>query len=187
MTILLLLLGSVIGVGTGLAVLLWRLSRTGPVDELAARDFQRLAPTGSALDSFEPMCRLFLEEDFSFLASQAGRGPGTARKLRRERRQVLRLYLRELRAEFRGVYKLCRLLAPTSQDPNFAASITRMALSFNSLFALVQLRCALGWFLPVSLETADLVAAFDSLRQAASTAWPVLPPQPAVAGARARW
>jgi hypothetical protein len=72
-----------------------------------------------------------------------------------------------LRREFGRVYALARAIIPLSQDPNFGGLVTRQAASFYALLAIIQLRCLLGWYRHVKVETLDLVAAFERLREAA--------------------
>ena len=170
MTMFLLLLGFVAAIGLGVSLTLRRLYRPSiqgvpSVEELTTRPPR---------ETYRPMSRLFAEEDFAFLS---GQGPGIIKRLRRQRREVLRLYLRELRADFQRLYALCRILAPKSQDPNFAPLITQQALSFYGLFLILQVRCALGWYLHVRVDTVDLVTAFDRLAQAARATLPALMPQ----------
>lgn len=180
MTTLWLLLSLVAAIAVGFGIVLRRLHRT-PVGTLFP-DFEDdvdngvLSPGRFSPETYRPMSRLFAGEDFTFLAGSA---PQMVPRLRRCRRRVLRLYLRELRADFARVYAICRMLAPTSSDPHFATRITQQALSFYGLLLIVEMRCALGWFLPVRVDTAELVNAFDVLRQAAQAS---LAPQPVPAG-----
>lgn len=182
MMTLLLLLGFVVAVVLGAVVTLWRLHRVTQGGITPAVEAQILSPSRSALEIYQPMGRLFAEEDFRFLR---GSRPDLVKRLRRQRRQVLRLYLRELRADFERVYAFCRRLAPKSTDPNFAALITQQALSFYGLFLVLHMRCTLGWFLHVRIDTVDLVGAFDRLRQVAQATLLPMTPQPALAGSPA--
>ncbi len=163
MTTLMVVLGLVLAVGAGFAVALWRLLRFRawhPRPEF----FDVTRP--ALLAAYQPLGRLFAEEDFAFLASQAGFRRGMIGRLRRDRRRILRLYLGDLRADFQRLYTLCRTLAPYSQDPNFPALIMRQALRFYGLLLVVELRLALGWFLPIRLDTSQVVAAFARIEEA---------------------
>lgn len=182
MMTLLLLLGFVVAVVLAGVVTLWRLHRVTHEGITPAVEAQILSPSRSVLETYQPMGRLFAEEDFRFLS---GSRPDLVKRLRRQRRQVLRLYLRELRADFERVYAFCRSLAPKSTDPNFAALITQQALSFYGLFLVLHVRCTLGWFMHVRIDTVDLVGAFDRLRQAAQATLLAMTPQPALAGSTA--
>ncbi|HYM13608.1 MAG TPA: hypothetical protein VEU62_22900 [Bryobacterales bacterium] len=177
-----LLLGFVLAVALGAVATLRRLHRVAQEGITAAVEAQILSPTRSALETYQPMGRLFAEGDVRFLNRSR---PDLVKRLRRQRQQVLRLYLRELRADFERVYAFCRSLAPRSADPNFAALITQQAFSFYGLFLILHVRCTLGWFLHVRIDTMDLVGAFDRLRQAAQATLAAMTPQPAMAGSPA--
>ena len=177
MTTLWMLLGLVAAIALGFAVALRRLYRLRAGTRPPGFENDVLSRGRSARATYRPMGRLFAEQDFAFLSGYA---PQMLPRLRRHRRRVLRLYLRELRTDFARVYAFCRILAPKSGDPQFATRVTQQALSFYGLLLIVELRCALGWFLPVRVDTADLVNAFDLLRQAAQAA--SLAPQPVAAG-----
>ena len=119
------------------------------------------------------MHRLFSTRDFSFLNEQ----PDLRGRLRRHRVRVMRLYLRQLRADFGEIYALARTMIPTSLDGDFASTITLQALRFHGLMLAVELRCAVGWFVPVQVEAGGLVEAVDRLREAVRVS--MLAPQPA--------
>ncbi|HYL96681.1 MAG TPA: hypothetical protein VET69_12830 [Terriglobales bacterium] len=182
MTILLLLLLFVAAIAAGLGAALWWIYRPGPQTLSPELLAGLLQPRRSALEVYRPMNRLFAEEDFRFISAAR---PQMVRRLRRQRARVLRLYLRDLQAGFARVQALCRSLAPRSQDPNFAGLITRQALTFYGLLLMLRLRCALGWYLHVRVDTVDLVRALDQLTQAAQATLAGLAPQTALAGSPA--
>src|SRR5579884_1899439 len=115
MTTLLLLSGFVLALGAGLAGALRKLLYPRP--ESFPPDFDVQLLRRSAAESYQPMSRLFAEEDFVFLSRLQ---PRLLSRLRQQRRRVMRAYLRELRAEFERIYAFCRALALNSSDPNFA-------------------------------------------------------------------
>jgi hypothetical protein len=157
MTTLWIILTFVLVVGAGVATIVLRLLKhAAPItpDDI-------LAPGRSAGESYRPMQRLFSPGDFAFLGDQ----PELRRGLRLRRIRVMRLYLRQLRADFVRVYALARALAPTSLDPSFASGITLQAIRFHGLMLLVEARCAVGWFAPVHVNTGGLVELADQLRQ----------------------
>jgi hypothetical protein len=177
MNTLLLILSIVAVLSAGAAIVLRQLRRIGPEGLRADFVSQLLAPANrSVVETYQPMTRLFSEEDFAFLAEA---GPGLLQRLRRQRRQVMRLYLGELRADFAQVYAFCRMLAQKSADPNFATLITQQAFSFYSLLLVLHVRCTLGWFLHVRVDMVDVVGAFERLRQAAQAAAAAMAPQQA--------
>ena len=119
-----------------------------------------------SIAKYRPMERLFLEEDYDFLAAQPGFHPRISRKLQAERRRVFRHYLRCLRRDFdrlSNTAKLLMLHAPQDQ-PELARSIVRQRLVFSYAIAVVEFRLALQ---SVGLGTVDvrrLVDAVESMR-----------------------
>ena len=64
-----------------------------------------------SLDRYQPMGRLMAEEDFVFLKSQPGYRAEMGVRWKRERRRIFRLYLAELKADFRRLHAHARQLA----------------------------------------------------------------------------
>ena len=181
MMTLMLLLGVILGVGLAAALTMWRLLRPHTAVGMPPAELEALAAGRSVLESYQPMSRLFAEEDFAFVAAHPGASRREGQQLRRRRRRILRLYLRDVRRDFERLYAFCRLLAPKSQDPGFASLITQQALAFYGLWMVLQVRCSLGWFLHVRVDTVDLVGALDRLREAARATALALAPRPALA------
>ncbi len=107
-----LVLAWVITVGS-LAGLLWGLSRmisrrrsTAALDSDETADF--------SLDRYQPMGRLMAEEDLLFLKSQPGYRAEMGVRWKRERRRLFRLYLAELKADFRRLHAQARQLVADS-------------------------------------------------------------------------
>ena len=103
----------VITVGS-LAGLLWWLTR------MALRRRHTAAwPDGDvspnfSLDRYQPMGRLLDEEDLVFLKSQPGYRAEMGVRWRRERRRIFRLYLDELKDDFRRLHAQARELVAQS-------------------------------------------------------------------------
>lgn len=176
MTTLWMLLALVLALGAGLGMILRRILRPAASDPNSTLPGELLSPSRCARKTYQPMNRLMAEADFAFVASQAGCNPDLVTRLRRQRVRVLRLYLKQLRGDFERVYRLARRLAPGSLDPEFASRITLQALRFQALWMGLQARCALGWFVPLRVETATLVSALEHLREVARVS--VLAAQP---------
>jgi hypothetical protein len=186
MTMLLLLLAVILVVGIAAALTMRGLLRATGV--MPQAEMEALASGRSALESYQPMGRLFAPEDFAFVEAQPGASPVMLKQLRRQRARVMRLYLHDLRGDFARLYAFCRLLAPQSQDPRFAALITQQALSFYGLWMILQVRCSVGWFLHVRVDTVDLVGSLERLRAAArAVAVSMTPQSPLAAGAGAAY
>jgi hypothetical protein len=73
--------------------------------------------TGFSLDHYLPMGRLMAEEDLVFLKSQPGYRAEIGKRWKRERREIFRLYLAELKADFRSLHAHARgLVAGSGAD-----------------------------------------------------------------------
>jgi hypothetical protein len=86
-------------------------------------------------------------------------------RLRRERREVLSLYLRQALAEFRGTWANWRAIAPSSDDPEFASAMVKQFLAFHTLYAILKLQCLLGSFIYVRTDAGSLLAILRRLQQ----------------------
>jgi len=87
-------------------------------------------------DRYRHLDRLFSGEDFGFLErSPAGRR--LLPRLRRERRQLLRQILAELRVEFESLVTVAHMLAYSSaaQEDQFSANLVRQTLRFYAVYA----------------------------------------------------
>ncbi len=125
----------------GLAVLLW--------DRQSLGEPARLDQYEWFLDRssrFEHLSRITAAEDFEFLE----RFPDTrhlVKRLRRERRTVLRLVLQDLRQEFRALVAVGVMLAgvPTARQSNFGMILMMRLAAFNARYYWLYL----GTFLPL--------------------------------------
>jgi hypothetical protein len=152
---------------------LWRLSADPKDTEVTVRD---LTGTRPACRTYEPLSRLFSAGDSAFLRAQPGYSRAIERRLCRQRRQVLSLYLRQIRAEFTQVWNICRLLAPVSSNPDFGWLLMKQFAIFHGLYWTLQLRSMTGGLMPVHADPADLVAAFRQLELGARRALQTLEP-----------
>jgi len=81
---------------------------------------QRLATTRNwtpelTLDRYRPMFRLLADDDIRFLRSQPGATPALVKRLRRQRYQVFRGYLRSLENDFHLAVETLLMVALDSQ------------------------------------------------------------------------
>jgi len=182
MTTPLLIIGLLLLIGAGIARILRSVYRPSPARKPEALLAEIMEPDPSAPGLYEPLSRLFAEEDFAFLSR---RKPDLSKRLRRSRKRAFQLYLAEVRTAFQSIYTLCRGLAPKNPDPSFAPFLTQQFFTFHALLLVLRWRCALGWFRHVPSDAANLVEAFEQLRRTAQAAvavsglQPVLPGRPA--------
>ena len=117
-------------------------------------------------DRYRPMTRLLDQEDFDFLASQPGFRPEIARKLRSQRRRVMRLYLRALSKDFSQLHARARRLvaAAPEEHHNLVGVLIRQRATFFRVRSMVEMRLALDWLLPGSIDIRPLLGALEKLQ-----------------------
>ncbi len=162
MTYLIVLLTCMILALAALSIALFRLRRREYTDHT---EVIATAADVSVGGIYRPVERLFDDRDFD-LVKRSGPAKAALRRFRGQRRRILRLYMGELRRDFLRLWRLGRYLAPLSQNPDFAALVSRQFLTFHLLYISIHIR----YLLLGSAATSDLrgvVSAFESLRTAA--------------------
>src|SRR5215471_19460116 len=93
-----------------------------------------------SIERYRPMMRLLDGEDLNFLRSQPGFTPRMATKLRIQRCQIFRGYLRCLNADFSRVCAAMKVLMVQSRNdrPDLAIALVRNQLSFTCTMLIVQ-------------------------------------------------
>jgi hypothetical protein len=141
---------------------LWRRLMAQPASlPVTATWIEELSP-----ERYRPMMHLLDAEDFAFLEAQPGFSRGMARRLRAQRCQLFRGYLRGLRADFgRVVMALKLILLSSAKDrPELSSALLEQQVKF----ALTLVNVYVGLFLfqwdlyPV--DVSPLVRIFDSMR-----------------------
>jgi hypothetical protein len=121
---------------------------------------------GFSVAKYRPMERLFVEEDYEFLAAQPGFHPRIYTKLQAERRRVFRHYLRCLSRDFDRLYAAAKmLLLDAPQDrPEFARLLLKQRFVFAYAMASVEAHLVLqGWGIG-KVDVRPLVTALESMR-----------------------
>ena len=111
--------------------------------------------------------RLFDRRDVALLQATA---PSLVRRLRAERHEALRLYLRQIRLEFAALSRFVREAAAANGAPEMAAAAARQAFAFYPSFALLSVLSYLGWMGPVTVNPAPLLRRLQPLRELRSAA-----------------
>ena len=119
----------------------------------------------SNLDGYAPMARLFARADFDFLRNSP---PQLIRKLRRNRRRAMGLFLGEVRRDFYRAWSVCRLLSPMSDDPDLPAMLFRQLAVFHILYFRLRLRCLVCCNEHVVVDIEKLVEALWGLQTSAT-------------------
>ena len=119
---------------------------------------------------YAPMTRLFASRDVEFLHEQGGYSRKMDRRLRLQRRKVLRLYLGQIRGDFRALETYCRRLARSTRNWELSSLAHRQLVVFYGLFFALHVRCLFGSFGYVRVDTRDLVSSLRNLQQGVRSA-----------------
>jgi hypothetical protein len=138
-----LMLAWIVTVGS-LTGLIWVLTRMilRRRQNSVALDSDQIA--GFSLDRYEPMGRLMAEEDLVFLKSQPGYRAEIGERWKRERRRIFRLYLAELKADFRRLHAHARELVAGSGADSAALVEVLMKQQFTFMMATTALELRLA-------------------------------------------
>ena len=119
-----------------------------------------------SIERYRPMMHLLDGGDVEFLRSQPGFTPGMAAKLRIERCQVFRGYLRCLRTDFQRVCAALKLLMLHSRydRPDLASVLVHQQVKFECGMVLVGFRLFLYRWGLCGVDVTDLVKIFDMMR-----------------------
>ncbi|HYL97295.1 MAG TPA: hypothetical protein VET69_15925 [Terriglobales bacterium] len=119
-----------------------------------------------SMERYLPMMRLLDGEDLDFLRSQPGFTPRMATKLRVQRCQIFRGYLRCLNADFGRVCAAIKVLMLQSRHdrPDLAAALVRYQVSFACGMLTVQIRLLFYRWGFCVVDVSNLVKMFDVMR-----------------------
>ena len=147
--------GMVVALLTLLAV---RLSRYRAAENFELQDF--------SISRYEPMARLFSEEDLAFLASQPGYRPEIGAKLRRDRLRIFRMYLKDLAADFQALHGEARKMAAISpeQHSQLVGALVRQQFTFWHALVLIELRLTVPNSGVAMGEIRGLIASVETMR-----------------------
>lgn len=115
---------------------------------------------------YRPMERLFVEDDYDFLAAQPGFHPRISRKLQSERRRVFRHYLRCLRRDFDRLSTAAKtVLVHAAQDrPDLATTLLKQRLLFSYAMLVVEFRLGLQTLGIGRVDVRRLVSSLEAMR-----------------------
>lgn len=117
-------------------------------------------------DRYRPMLRLLDGDDLNFLRSQPGFTPAMARRVRAQRIQLFRSYLKSLENDFNQVCSLLKMILTQSDHdrPDLAGLILRNRITFVVGMLRIRATVALYSWGFCSVEVSQLVRLFDVLR-----------------------
>jgi hypothetical protein len=119
-----------------------------------------------SLDRYRPMLRMLDTGDIEFLRSQPGFTPRMATKLRAQRTQIFRGYLKSLESDFARVCSAIKLVMLYSNHdrPELAEALIRQQITFACSMMTVRVRVVLYSLGVCGVDVTDLVKLFDSMR-----------------------
>lgn len=119
-----------------------------------------------SVERYRPMMRLLDGEDLDFLRSQPGFTPRMSARLRMQRCQIFRGYLRCLSADFGRVCSALKVLMVQSRHdrPDLAAALLRSQAVFALSMLMVSFRVFLYRWGLCSVDVRGLVGIFESMR-----------------------
>jgi hypothetical protein len=160
-----LVLAWVVTVGS-LTVLLWVLTRMLLRRRRNAATLDSDDTAGFSLDRYQPMGRLMAEDDLVFLKSQPGYRAEMGVRWKRERRRIFRLYLAELKVDFRRLHAHARELVAGSEADSAALVEVLMKQQFTFMMATTALefRLALQWIGIGRVDIAPLIELLEAMR-----------------------
>jgi len=125
-------------------------------------------------ERYRPMMRLLDGADLEFLSSQPGFTPKMATKLRIQRCQIFRGYLRGLSADFGRVCAAIKVLLLQSRNdrPDLAAALMRYQVTFAWGLLTVNVRLVLYRLGVGTVDVSSLVRIFDLMRMELRTLVP---------------
>jgi hypothetical protein len=134
-----------------------------------------------SIERYRPMMRLLDRQDLDFLRSQPGFTPRMAIRLRIQRCQIFRGYLRCLNADFGRVCAAIKVLMIQSRHdrPDLAAALVRYQASFACGILLVQVRLFLYRWGFCAVDVSSLIKTFDVMRLELRTMVPAAMPMSA--------
>ena len=127
-----------------------------------------------SIERYRPMLRLLDSNDLEFLRSQPGYSPRMESKLRAQRCQIFRGYLRCLNKDFRRVCMALKLVMAQSQQdrPDLASVLVHHQIMFTSGMLAIQARLFLYRWGICTVDVSSLVQIFDVMRLELRTLMP---------------
>ena len=149
--------GSLLVLSTAIAWIWWQQRGKRALDDGESREF--------SISRYQPMEFLLSGEDFAFLASQPGYRPDIGARWKRERRRIFRLYLKEMKQDFRQLHAEARVMAASagSESAELLGILMRQQITFWRAMAGLELRLALQ---AVGIGRVDVRPLFELLRAA---------------------
>lgn len=120
-----------------------------------------------SLEKYRPMQRLLNEWDFEFLAKQPGYTVQIEARLRRQRRQIFRMYLRQLYGDFNRLLSIGRfmVLASPEDRSDLEQTMTQLRFRFYWNWVCAQIFISIHPLPAGSASARKLVGALELLQE----------------------
>jgi hypothetical protein len=160
-----LMLAWVVTVGS-LTGLIWVLTRMILRRRRSSATLDSDETAGFTLDRYQPMGRLMAEEDLVFLKSQPGYRAEIGERWKRERRRIFRLYLAELKADFRRLHAHARELVASSGADSAALVevLIKQQVTFLRATTALEFRLALQQIGVGKVDITPLIELVEAMR-----------------------
>lgn len=163
------IVGSIAGAGlvaAALVTLIWVLMRDYsrlPVRKPAGDES---AGSTAASERWRPMLRLINGQDEAFVRQQV-RCPQVAAQWEKDRRRIIRLYLREVASDFRGLHHAARQMVAHSpeQFSGLVPVLFRQEVSFWRALIWIELRLSFGTFGLPAISAESLLRAMEETQR----------------------
>jgi hypothetical protein len=162
-------MGAIVIVGAGLAalgVLAWLQLDEYRLARRRSRPDEVYSP-----ERYQPMARLLAGEDLDFLRRNTS-CPKVAVRWERSQHRIIRLYLKELAADFHRLHAKARALVAESPE-QYAVLVPvlfRQQFAFWRTLAMIELRLALGGMNMTQASVGELVGAIEAMQREISRA-----------------
>jgi len=130
-----------------------------------------------SLDRYAALSRLTAADDERFLRKLPGCTPEMVKRLRRDRRAILRAYLREVAGDFRSLHRAARRLVAEAPEEHaeLVGVLFQQQVTFWRCLTLIEVRLALEPFGLPQVDVAPLLEVVEFLRSSVAGPAPASP------------
>jgi hypothetical protein len=146
--------------------LLWWLARMALRRRDATAWPEGVAPPTFSLDRYQPMAGLLADDDLEFLKAQPGYRAEMGARWKRERRRIFRLYLHELKNDFRRLHMQAReMVAQSGADSaDLVTVLMKQQTTFWRVTKALEIRLALASTGIAKVDVAPLMQLLEAMR-----------------------
>lgn len=155
----------IITVGS-LAGLLWWLTRLAQRRRHSTSQPETDVSANFSLDRYQPMAGLLTNDDLAFLQAQPGYRAAMSARWKRERRRVFRLYLHELKSDFRRLHAQARAMVAQSgaESAGLVEVLMKQQMIFLRATTALEFRLALQAMGIGQVDVASFMQLIEAMR-----------------------